>query len=533
MPRPSKQFLEFGRQLSSDVESENEEGKVFWEEELTEKHVVEEKEEEKEEMEEERDYHAELMGTFRRNGEEDKTEKKVKKNKKQKKKQLLITDEEIEEQEETIQTPFTIHNNRDIPKAIKQNFKQQTTQQITNEAKLEITMKSETHYKITQTLPPSIKLRYQTENIETMMNAQPIAKTLTHVLQQYTDCIITCRTTKNAPQIQLACALHILNHAYTIRDKVLRNNTAIANSTKKIAEQREKAKKDAEDKKNPSKRKREDNTEAVANEENITDIADQGFTRPHTLILLPTRCEAYTIIQSLLQIQGGTPNQTLHQLERFEEEYGPAPPIPRTTDHYFQGNTNDDFILGVKVTRKVLRLFSRREDSDILIASPLSIRVALEGAAKGGTAVPSWLSSISLFIADPMEHLFQQNPTHIDYLMEQLCRLPQHPPSTTDFSRVRPSILEGFAKHLVQKVWISSVMFPELRRWSRSINVSGITTVQKKKTKSGSGIIGKMPNGIYSFENFAVEKLENRDEDRFQYFEEKVISYADQAPADN
>lgn len=65
--------------------------------------------------------------------------------------------------------------------------------------------------------------------------------------------------------------------------------------------------------------------------------------------------------------------------KRFLEEYqGDTKKIPyRKPDEYkmiFSGNTEDDFTMGISVTRKALKLYSEFYSSDIIIASPMSLR---------------------------------------------------------------------------------------------------------------------------------------------------------------
>ena len=75
---------------------------------------------------------------------------------------------------------------------------------------------------------------------------------------------------------------------------------------------------------------------------------------------------------------------------RFTNEFGlpagtmdklaEAPPGTYPVDHVamFKGNVDDAFRVGVKLTRKSVKLFSDFYSSDIILASPLGLRMIIE-----------------------------------------------------------------------------------------------------------------------------------------------------------
>ena len=62
----------------------------------------------------------------------------------------------------------------------------------------------------------------------------------------------------------------------------------------------------------------------------------------------------------------------------------------------FAGNIDDGFKLGVSVTKRAVKLYSDFYSSDILLASPLGLRMVLETDS-------DFLSSIELLIMDEVK----------------------------------------------------------------------------------------------------------------------------------
>lgn len=117
------------------------------------------------------------------------------------------------------------------------------------------------------------------------------------------------------------------------------------------------------------------------------DTQDQGFTRPSVLILLPFRSSAHRWGESLLS---HLPHHQVENRSRFTSEFtlpqgtvdklGTAEPGTYAPDHVdtFKGNVDDNFRVGVKITKKAVKLFSGFYQSDIIFASPLGLRMIIE-----------------------------------------------------------------------------------------------------------------------------------------------------------
>lgn len=76
--------------------------------------------------------------------------------------------------------------------------------------------------------------------------------------------------------------------------------------------------------------------------------------------------------------------------EGAEDKLRGAAPGTYPDDHVenFSGNVDDSFRVGIKVTKKSFKLFSEFYSSDIVLASPLGLRMSIE---KDGCAVTAFL----------------------------------------------------------------------------------------------------------------------------------------------
>ena len=131
---------------------------------------------------------------------------------------------------------------------------------------------------------------------------------------------------------------------------------------------------------------------------------DQGFTRPKVLVLLPFRAHALAFVRALCALLPPFIEQVENKA-RFEREYseeeGAAPmPASKPADyqHLFDGNNDDCFRCPLRLTRKAAKLYAPFYKSDLVIASPLGIRLAT-GADGESKRDIDWLSSIEVVLA--------------------------------------------------------------------------------------------------------------------------------------
>ncbi|KAI7746606.1 hypothetical protein M8C21_010210, partial [Ambrosia artemisiifolia] len=135
-----------------------------------------------------------------------------------------------------------------------------------------------------------------------------------------------------------AYLLHSLNHIFKTRDLVTKNDKTLA-------------------------KQKESKGDEVLNSEKFL---DQGFTRPKVLIILPIRSIAYRVINRLIQLTPEGHKVNVDHTDRFFDEFGSGGgddqddeddrskswKKSKPLDHQalFRGNSNDDFMIGIKFT---------------------------------------------------------------------------------------------------------------------------------------------------------------------------------------
>ena len=130
------------------------------------------------------------------------------------------------------------------------------------------------------------------------------------------------------------------------------------------------------------------------------EIRDQGYTRPKVLILVPFRSAALHVMETLMDLSGTTQQENKKRLrkefgvdaeeEQEEQEDGEgnaSADLKKPLDYQqtFKGNIDDCFRVGIKFSRKTMKLYADFYSSDILVASPLGLRMIIgsKGYATG------------------------------------------------------------------------------------------------------------------------------------------------------
>lgn len=261
----------------------------------------------------------------------------------------------------------------------------------------------------------------------------------------YKDMLFGSRTIDNAPRLRDLVVLHAVNHVFQTRDRVIKNNSKLAQDEGR----------------------------------DTFELRDQGFTRAKVLFILPTKQACVKFVDSILKLC--QPEQQENK-SRFVENFVQADDDawedkPRDFRELFGGNDDDMFRIGLKFTRKTIKFFSAFYNSDIILASPLGLRSAIEtNGSKDGKIEgdADFLSSMEIVIMDHANALLMQNWQHVEQILSQLNLLPKESHGC-DFSRVRHWYLDGEAKYMRQTIVLTDFITPEINSiyTKTMVNVAG------------------------------------------------------------
>lgn len=312
----------------------------------------------------------------------------------------------------------------------------------------------------------------------------------------YQDLLFGARTVQNAGRLRDIICLHALNHILMTRDRVIKNNAKLAAATDDV---------DAE-------------------------YRDQGFTRPKILFLLETKQACVRLLDSITKLHDFEQQENKKRfLESFslpEDKFSDEKPADFR--ELFEGNDENEFRIGVKLTRKTLKLYSTFYNSDIILASALGLRRAIEsGDPKKRDS--DFLSSIEMVIMEQADATLMQNWEHAEFVFEHLNLQPKDP-HDCDFSRVRSWYLDDQARHIRQTIVLSAYLTPKINTLYNKYmrNVAGRLKYTQDYT---TGLIETLSYGIkQTFLRFDSPSHLTDPDARFKYFNTSILPSISRLP---
>ncbi|ESQ50816.1 hypothetical protein EUTSA_v10023137mg [Eutrema salsugineum] len=306
-----------------------------------------------------------------------------------------------------------------------------------------------------------------------------------------------------------AYIMHSLNHIFRTRDLVNTNESIISKHRETLSEE-----------------------EILSNGR----FLDQGFTRPKVLILLPFRSIAFRVVKRLIQLTPESQRVNVEHLDRFNAEFGceddsdecdgnsitrkPSKPCDWQT-LFGEGNNDDCFMLGIKHTRKSIRLYGDFYSSDIIIASPLKLLMAIGLAEENKDLDVDYLSSIEVLVIDHADIISMQNWRFLETVVDHLNRLPskQH---GTNVMRIRPLYLDGHARFYRQSIVLSSYLTTDINALfnHHCLNYKG----KMKLACEYKGVLQEVLLPVEQiYGRFDADSVDHANDARLEYFTKKIF----------
>ncbi|KAI9168766.1 hypothetical protein LWI28_001628 [Acer negundo] len=310
-----------------------------------------------------------------------------------------------------------------------------------------------------------------------------------------------------------AYLMHSLNHIFRNRDLVTKNDA-------KVAKNKENSKEDM----------------LIGGA-----FLDQGFTRPKVLLLLPLRSVALNVVKRLIRLTPKAYKANVEHYDHFCAEFGTGEEEVEKDSNFddtgnlnprksskpsdfqmlFGGNNDDDFMIGIKFTRRSIKLYNDFYTSDLIVASAVNINAKIGKAEKNKDSNVDYLSSIEVLIIDHADVISMQNWSLLTTAVNQLNRIPSKQ-SRTDVMRIRPWYLEGYAKFYRQTINLSYYSNPDINAFfnHHCTNYQG----KVKLICEYKGVLPKVLLQVRQiYERFNADSIANVDDARFEYFTKKVF----------
>lgn len=377
--------------------------------------------------------------------------------------------------------------------------------------------------------------------------------TLLPYFASYSDAFIEGRDGSNDAKLLQGMLFHAVSHTVKARAKVVKHNQKLKRKLRDSMVASAVAKEAAGGKASKKKNKATQELALVTGAEDNDAMRDQGFCRPRVLILCPFRGTALQIVKQIKELLGE--NTSISGWDKLkdefsapedEEEDGPDSKKPEDWKELFgKQNIDDDFKMGIQLNPGhgkgsgaakgvYMRLFSDFFISDIILASPIGLRLAVGAPVKEKSKgdknkkptelSADFLSSVEMVLMHQADVMYMQNWEHVEYIMQHTNKLPTAA-HDTDFSRVRQYFLEGQGALHRQLLVTSHFNEPELQAFYREHARSGAGSIRLKKHWGKGQLPNVMGNVKQVFQLVpGVKDFASQEDARFKYFKDNVLA---------
>eukprot|EP01038_Epipyxis_sp_PR26KG_P012188 gene12188-16326_t len=412
---------------------------------------------------------------------------------------------------------------------------------------------------------PDLNKLWKTHSLENFGN---LASRVMPYLINFTDALLERKVGFVEKDLLFGTLVHICTHTVKARAKVLKHNQKLKARSKEALVSAAVVMSDSNIDGMKTRSNKKKNKEIITNFDHKYNVqldddkafCDQGFCRPRVLILCPFRGVAKTLIENMIHIFGE--NTSVSNLDKLENEFNvPEDENDEFTEKknqqdktkpedwknlFLNQNIDDDFKIGIQVNPGhgkgsgaekgvYLRLFSDFFISDIIIASPIGLRLTIENdkslKIKNNESRLSYdfLSSIEMVYLYQADVMYMQNWDHVNFILKHTNQLPIHQESTvnTDYSRIRPYFLDGKSIYHRQLIIDSSLNEPDILAFHREYSQSKSGKIRTKVNYHDGSIINVYnPNVKQIFQLIpTIKSYVSLEDDRFQYFSEQILSH--------
>ncbi|CAG9318556.1 unnamed protein product [Blepharisma stoltei] len=253
-------------------------------------------------------------------------------------------------------------------------------------------------------------------------------------------------------------------------------------------------------------------TQITKNDQLPDPVKDQGFSPTKILVLFPYKKNAKVFIEKLVEIhcKGKKKKMTKSSRRKFTEVFEEAE----------DAEVSDAFKLGVVLgDKRELQLFTPFKASDMIIASPMSLRQAILNESEDENAKENLgiLCSIEMVVMENSEVFLMQNWDHIETIFKAMNRIPDRDSMTADINRIRDPFIEEKSKEYRQLIIFSEFISPLLLSlFNRNENYKG-----KAKTIDHYPGVNQY-DVVQKYRKFRASSQLSAADERFEYFTQNL-----------